>query len=69
MVGVGSERSAVLVIRVWTEGDEAKDLRARITQVVELSQRESSETVAGSRREIVAAVESWLDAFVSQTRR
>lgn len=69
MAGCGSERSAVLVVRVWTEDDEAEELRARITHVVELSERETSEIVAGSRREILAAVESWLDAFVSQARR
>jgi hypothetical protein len=65
----GSERSAVLVIRAWTEdGSETGALRARITQVLDLSQRETSEVVAGSRREIVAAVESWLDALLSKPR-
>lgn len=55
MAGGGSERSAVLVIRVWTEvGAEADALRARMTQVLDLSQRETSEVVAGSRGEIVA---------------
>jgi hypothetical protein len=63
----GSERSAVLVIRVWTEGgSDTGALRARVTQALDLSQPETSEVVAGSRGEIVAAVESWLDAFLSQ---
>ena len=65
----GRERSAVLVIRVWTEGgSEADALRARMTQVLDLSQPETSEVVGSSRAEIVAAVESWLDAFLSQQR-
>jgi hypothetical protein len=69
MAGGGSERSALLVIRVWTEGgSEADALRARITQVLDLSRPETSEVVGGSRAEIVAAVESWLDAFFTQSR-
>jgi hypothetical protein len=39
-----------------------------MTQVLDLLQPETSEVVGGSRAEVVAAVESWLDAFVSQQR-
>jgi hypothetical protein len=39
-----------------------------MTQVLDLSQPETSEVVGSSRAEIVAAVESWLDAFLSQQR-
>jgi hypothetical protein len=54
------ERTAVLVLRVWTEPGEA-GLRARITTLLDLSRPdEVSRTVAG-RGAITAAVEGWLD--------
>jgi hypothetical protein len=66
MTGVPPERAAVLVIRVWTEGDpEAGGLRARITQTLDLSAPEKVETVAGSRQEVGRIVQDWLDAFLA----
>jgi len=59
------ERTGVLVIRVWLEeGLEQNALRARITQTTDISSPNPTETAAASEREIVAAVEQWLRAFV-----
>ena len=59
------ERTGVLVIRVWLEeGLEQDALRARITQTRDISSPKRTETAAASEREIVAAVEKWLRAFV-----
>ena len=59
------ESTGVLVIRVWLEeGLEQDSLRARITQTLDISSANTTETAASSEREIVAAVEKWLREFV-----
>ena len=59
------ESTGVLVIRVWLEeGLEQDSLRARITQTLDVSSANTTETAAASEREIVAVVESWLREFV-----
>jgi hypothetical protein len=58
------ERTAVLVIRAWLEEIEEDALRARITQSLDVSSPETSETQAASKEEILTAVEEWLRAFV-----
>jgi hypothetical protein len=66
MTGNPPERTGVLVIRVWMEGDpEAGGLRARITQTLDLSAPEQLGRVAASQEEIASIVQEWLDAFVA----
>jgi len=60
------ERSAVLVIRVWREGSEAEDLRARITHSADAETPASEQTVTASEDEIVAAVRAWLREFLQE---
>ena len=62
-----TERTAVLVIRAWLEGqDDArpKPLRARITSTLDVSAPGPPDTIgAASEKEIVNAVRTWLRAF------
>jgi hypothetical protein len=57
---VQPERTAVLVIRVWLEAREHRQLRARITRVLDVSTSDAVDTVATSEEEIVRAVRTWL---------
>lgn len=59
------DRSATLVVRVWLEGD-ADAFRARLTAVLpgEGQQVPENVAVAASPDDVVAAVRTWLDAFV-----
>ena len=59
-----NERSAVLVIRVWREGD-ARDLRARIMMTENADDPGLTERAAASESEIVPIVSAWLERFVS----
>lgn len=61
------ERTAVLVIRVWLEEENAaQPLRARITSRFDVSApRAQATTSAASEREILDAVRGWLRAFVA----
>jgi hypothetical protein len=52
------ERSAVLVIRIWREGPEAEELRARITHSTDVETAAREQTVAASEDEIVTVVRS-----------
>ena len=51
------------MIRVWAEGDQAPNLRARITNTLNLTQRDETSTVASSVEEIEAVVHAWLFEF------
>jgi len=57
------DRTGVLVIRVWTEGDRAQGLRARITGTLDLTAPEEVSTTASSADEIEAVVHGWLREF------
>ncbi len=63
------ERTAVLVIRAWLEEDNVENpLRVRITRTLDVSAAKATETFgAASEDEVLAAVRSWLRAFVSGT--
>jgi hypothetical protein len=57
-----NERTGVLVVRVWMEGDAP--LRARLTATDDLSAPVQEESAASGVDEIVAAVRGWLERFV-----
>jgi hypothetical protein len=58
------DRIGVLVIRAWLEdGGVPGDLRARITETLDVSAPAPAESVAASEEEIVAIVVAWLRAF------
>ena len=61
---VQPERTAVLVIRAWADKREPRQLRARITQVADVSARTEVESVATSEEEIVQTVRSWVRNIV-----
>jgi hypothetical protein len=61
------DRIGVLVIRAWLEdGVVPGDLRARVTQTLDVSAPSPVEAVAGSVEEIVAIVVAWLNAFTGR---
>jgi hypothetical protein len=59
-----SERTGVLIVRVWTEGDQGKDLRARITRSLDIAAASEVVSAASSIDEVLAGVRSWLEEFV-----
>jgi len=61
-----SDQVAVLIIRLWKEGDSASPLRARITQTLNISGPEEIVTSGTSVEEVLAAVGEWLAAFSSE---
>ncbi len=56
------ERSGVLVVRAWVEGDPPQ-LKARISHTIGVAQREPQTATASSADEICAVARRWLDAL------
>jgi hypothetical protein len=55
------EHASVLVIRVWRESEaEPGDLRARLTQTLDVNAPGWEESAAAGEEGILAAVRSWL---------
>jgi hypothetical protein len=59
-----AERTALMVIRAWIEANGEMQLRARLTQTVDLEREAEVSNVAATRDQITAAVEDWLDLFL-----
>jgi hypothetical protein len=59
-----TERTGVLVIRAWIETDGAGRLRARITQTIDIEQRDQTSTVVATADEICAAVRLWISTLM-----
>ena len=59
----GPERTGILVIRVWTEGDPPGRLRARLTQTGDLADPAVTLATASDVRGVCDAVETWLREF------
>jgi hypothetical protein len=59
---VAGDRSGVLVVRAWIEGDPPQ-LKARITHTIDLVQRELRSATVSSADQIHEEVGRWLDAL------
>jgi hypothetical protein len=59
---MSQERTGVLLLRVWAD-DADHRLRARITEVLDITTAEERVVIAGSPEEIEKAVREWLEEF------
>jgi hypothetical protein len=60
-----AERTAVLIIRLWVEGDPAAGFRARITRTVDVRKTDQVSTVTANKQEILDIVDGWLASFLA----
>jgi hypothetical protein len=58
-------RTAVLVVRVWVEG-EPPALRARLTQTLDISRSCELSLTAASVDDVCAIARAWIEAFQDQ---
>lgn len=58
---VVTSRAALLILRLWTEGEDPGTLRARITHTRDLALPGHTRTASGSPDDICALVKEWLD--------
>lgn len=63
MHGSSSDRTGVLIVRLWIEANHTKGLRARITQTLDTMAGEEAVAVAASADDICAVVKRWVEDF------
>jgi hypothetical protein len=58
----------MLVVRAWLESEPEPQLRARLSQTLDLEQSSPDVTLARSEDDVYVAVRTWLKAFVRHER-
>jgi hypothetical protein len=59
------EPTGVIVIRLWREPDHPTGLRARITAMPDIAEKDVEKTAASSVEEIVEVVERFVASFTA----
>jgi hypothetical protein len=62
-------RTGVLVVRLWTEGGGDQQLRARVTQTLDVQARDQLVTTCRTGDDICQAVRGWIEAFMASPAR
>ena len=60
-----TNRTGVLIVRMWIEASHQQGLRARITQSLDTTAGEESVALAASTDDICAVVKQWVEDFAS----
>jgi hypothetical protein len=60
---LSSDRTGLLILRLWIEANHETGLRARITQTLDTMAGEQPVAVAASADDICAIVKQWVQAF------
>lgn len=68
-MGTQSDRTGILIVRLWIEGDAHGGFRARITQALDSASREQTMATAADPEDVYAVVRTWVEAFVESGSR
>ena len=60
-----SDRTGLLIVRLWIEGNARDGFRARITQTLDAGGQERSVAMAGTPQDVCTVVQNWVDEFVN----
>jgi hypothetical protein len=60
-----SDRTGLLIVRLWIEGNARDGFRARITQTLDSAGTERAVAMAGTPEGVCAVVQHWVDEFVT----
>ena len=64
-----SDRTGILIVRLWTEGGAREGFRARITQTLDSTgPTEPTATAEADPEDVYDAVRTWVEAFVDQEK-
>lgn len=61
---IPSDRTGLLIVRLWIEGDARDGFRARITQTLDSAGTERAIAIAGTPEDVGTVVQTWIDEFV-----
>lgn len=60
-----TNRTGLLIVRLWIEGNATDGFRARITQTLDSTGTERAVGMAGTPADVSAVVQKWIDEFVN----
>ncbi len=60
-----TDRTGILIVRLWLEGDPREGFRARITQTLDSARPEQAMATAGNPDDVYTAVRTWVESFIS----
>lgn len=60
-----SDRTGLLIVRLWIERDSLEGFRARITQTMDSANPEQTMASAATPEGIYAIVRTWVEGFVN----
>lgn len=63
METLSSDRTGMLIVRLWIEANHETGLRARITQTLDTMATEQAVATAASADDICAVVKQWVEDF------
>lgn len=63
------DRTALLVIRVWAEGDPVSGFRARVTRSLDLEGHDDQVSAVASPDAVIDVVREWLGAITAEPGR
>ena len=61
-----SDRTGILIVRLWIEGNAREGFRARITRTLDSTLNEQQMLTAAAPEDIYTVVRTWVEAFVDQ---
>jgi len=59
------DRTGLLILRLWIEGNAREGFRARITQTLDSAGTERAVAMAGTPGAVYTVVQNWVDEFVN----
>ena len=62
-----AEKTAVMVVRAWLEHDQTGQLRARVTQSLDIAAPDELVSTASTIDQVCTIVRSWLEAFIARS--
>lgn len=65
MKAQSSDRTGILIVRLWIEGNSSDGFRARITQTLDSTVTEKAMAVAANPEDVYAVVRTWVESFVN----
>lgn len=60
-----SDRTGVLIVRLWIETNGTDGFRARITRTLDAAGTDQTTATAATPHDVCAVVRTWVDAFVA----
>ncbi len=57
-------RTGILIVRLWIEGDAREGFRARITQTLDAAGDENAMATAADPEHVYSVVRSWVETFL-----